>query len=145
MIYKNLPKKFNSEFECVSCHIEYQDKILLLRRCRNKVEGGKWGLPAGKIEKDEDKVKALRREIKEETGINLRVKQLKYLTKVYVKHPVFHYIFYIYKVVLKKQPMIKLKTDENRAYKWVLPKSALKMKLIRGQDKCFKIVYKLNK
>ncbi len=145
MIYRSLPKKFNSSFNCVSCYIELQDKILLLRRCSNKVEGGKWGLPAGKVEPGEDKLQALRREIKEETGINLRVKQFKYLMKVYVKHPVYHYIFYMYKVVLKKRPIIKLKTDENKDYKWVLPKSALKMKLIRGQDKCFKIVYKLNK
>lgn len=145
MIYKKLPQKFFKVMDVVSCYLEYNNKILLLRRCKGKVEEGKWGLPAGKIKKGENKIKALCREVKEETSIKLKASELKLVRLVYVKHPAYHYNFYMYRVVLKKLPVVKLKTDENVAYKWVLPKTALKMKLIRGQDRCFKIAYNLAK
>jgi len=51
MIYKEKPKDFVHDIECVGCLVEYGDKILLLHRLDHKIHGGKWGLPAGKIDK----------------------------------------------------------------------------------------------
>ena len=46
-----------------------EGKILLLKRSKNnKYFIGKWQLPGGKVEFGEDLQKAIRREIKEETG-----------------------------------------------------------------------------
>lgn len=143
MIYRKKPKHFNKEMDVVSCYLEFENKILLLRRGRDKVEGNKWGLPAGKIKKGEDRIEALCRELKEETGIKLKKEKINFIKLVYVKHPAYHYNFYMYRTVLPKQPAIKLKIDENVSFRWVLPRLALEMDLIRGQDRCFKIAYDL--
>jgi len=64
MIYKNQPIDFNSQFEVVSCFLEYNGKILLLQRQDDKVGGSTWGVPAGKIENNENTIQAILREIK---------------------------------------------------------------------------------
>lgn len=45
-----------------------ENKILLARRTKKILEGGKWGLIAGFMERDEDLFQAAEREIFEETG-----------------------------------------------------------------------------
>lgn len=52
-------------------------KILLLRRVNTGYEDGKYGLPAGHVEDNETIRAALRREIKEEIGILLKLEDLK--------------------------------------------------------------------
>lgn len=44
------------------------EKVLLVKRAKELLEGGKWGLPAGFVERDETLKQAARREIQEETG-----------------------------------------------------------------------------
>lgn len=45
-----------------------QDKLLLEKRADNLLQGGKWCLPGGFLERNETISEAVRREIKEETG-----------------------------------------------------------------------------
>ena len=53
MIYRTEPENFHPRFQIVSCYLEHGGEILLLHRHENKSQGGKWGLLAGKMEKDE--------------------------------------------------------------------------------------------
>jgi 8-oxo-dGTP diphosphatase len=55
--------------------VEKDGRILLARRV-NVPQQGKWTLPAGFIEADEDPVRAAERECLEETGIQIRVTDL---------------------------------------------------------------------
>ncbi len=71
MIKKEEPKNFNPVFEVVASFCENQKKILLLHRQDKKPEGNTWGLPAGKIQNNENLHKAIKREINEETGLNI--------------------------------------------------------------------------
>jgi len=48
-------------------------RFLLCRRAADAVDGGKWCLPCGFIEFDEDFLSAARREAKEETGLDVEV------------------------------------------------------------------------
>jgi len=50
MISKHIPENFNPKFEVVSCFVEYEDEILLLRRQDHKPEPNTYGVPAGKID-----------------------------------------------------------------------------------------------
>jgi ADP-ribose pyrophosphatase YjhB (NUDIX family) len=52
------------------------DQFLLCRRKRESFEGGKWCLPCGYIEFDEDYLTAARREVKEETGLEIEITAL---------------------------------------------------------------------
>ena len=53
---------------------KYQDVLLVKRRFEPRIEC--WSLPAGFIEADETPEQAAIREVKEETGLDVRIKQL---------------------------------------------------------------------
>ena len=49
------------------------DRVLLGERAKNVFLGGKWSLPGGFIELEEDFLSAAHREIAEETGLSIRI------------------------------------------------------------------------
>ena len=51
-------------------------KILLVKRAQRIIEGGKWGLPGGFLDRDETLEECAIRELKEETGYEGKVKEL---------------------------------------------------------------------
>ncbi len=55
--------------------VEREGKILLVRRAVEP-EIGKWSIPAGFVEADEDPVKTAARECQEETGLEVRIVRL---------------------------------------------------------------------
>lgn len=48
------------------------NKILLVKRAPNLLEGGKWGLVGGYVDRDETLKEAIKREIMEETGYKVQ-------------------------------------------------------------------------
>lgn len=62
----------NPPIPVVTCTIYCKDKFLVIRRHdRAKKFGGLWGFPGGKVEEGETLIRALRREIKEETNLDI--------------------------------------------------------------------------
>ncbi len=53
--------------------IEYDGKLLVGRRKTGKSYGGKWAFAGGKFEQGESAEEALRREVKEELGIEIEI------------------------------------------------------------------------
>ena len=58
--------------------IKKDDTILLLKRPADDFMGGIYELPSGKVEEGEDLIEALKREVKEETGLEV-VDVVKYI------------------------------------------------------------------
>jgi len=61
---------------CVAAVIGKDNRILLLQEEKDKIyekSKGLWTLPVGKVNKNENLVSAVLREVKEETGYNIRV------------------------------------------------------------------------
>jgi 8-oxo-dGTP diphosphatase len=143
MIYKDLPEKFNPKFEVVSCFVECDGKILLLQRQDNKSQGGKWGVPAGKIDEGESEKLAVLREVKEETGIALNNDSVKHSKKVFVRYPDYDFVFDIFKSEIKNFPDVVLSKEEHKDFRWVTPNEALSLDLILDEDECIKITYKI--
>ncbi len=57
--------------------INKDDQILIARRASHQHQGDKWEFPGGKVERAETPQQALRRELKEELGIDIQsAKQL---------------------------------------------------------------------
>jgi 8-oxo-dGTP pyrophosphatase MutT (NUDIX family) len=113
----------------------------MLLRQDSKMEGNKWGAPAGKVEKGEDLVFALKREVFEETNIGLENPRHKY--KLFVRFPYMDFIYHIFHEEIKERPKILLKTDENKEFRWVKPLDALKMNLVLKEDDCIKLFYNI--
>ncbi len=51
--------------------VTYQGKILLTQRPPNKQHGGLWEFPGGKLEENESPICGLRRELREEIGLEV--------------------------------------------------------------------------
>ena len=98
---------------------------------RSKKWGEKYTVPGGHIELGERAEDAIRREVKEETGLDsepveLLIVQQAIYPKDYHKHE--HFIFMDYVCKAKSMEM-KLDGRELQEYAWVSPQQALKLNL----------------
>ena len=64
------------KFDVVAAIIIKDDKYFIAQRNRNKHMGLSWEFPGGKVEKEETFEFALKREIKEELSINIKILDL---------------------------------------------------------------------
>ncbi len=104
------------------------DKVLMIRTHK---WSNLWGIPGGKIKWGENSEAALRREIKEETG--LKVKGIEFiLVQDCIHSKEFyhdaHFVLLNYTCRCTGKPRVKL-NDEAREFRWVTPVEARKMKL----------------
>ena len=142
MIYTEQPNDFNPDIEVVSCLVESSGKILLLHRHDHKLHGGKWGIPAGKVDiTDDDKRIAILRELREETGLILEDNELNYHKTYFVSHPGSNFLYHSYFVRLDKIPDVVIAEKEHKAFSWVTLEEALNMPLVLDEDFCLKDFY----
>lgn len=144
MIYTEVPLTFNPRFEIVSCFFEVDGKILLLHRHDHKSQGGKWGVPAGKVDPGEELLQAMNRELREETGIRLESTHFNFFNKIFVRHGDYDFVYHMYHVNLSNIPEVRLSESEHQRYTWVNPSEALNMNLVDDLDECIKMFYKSN-
>ncbi len=105
-----------------------EGKILL-------VKSHKWfdsyTLPGGHIELGETMVNAVRREVREETGLDVEVKEM-LLTQEAIFAPEFykkkHFIFFDF-LCRSKDQQVKLDQEELQEHIWVYPGAAYNLKL----------------
>lgn len=142
MIYRKQPNGFIPDIQVVGCLVEFQGKILLLHRHENKSQGGKWGIPAGKIDNDDINEKtAMLRELKEETGITVNEKNLAFYKTFFVEYPDKKYFYHYHKTKLNKEMNIIIQKKEHQGFIWVTPEEALEMPLVMEEDYCLKDYY----
>ena len=72
--------------------IWHNDKILITKRKKNQLLGGLWEFPGGKIENHESIENCIKREIKEELDIQIKVNN--FITKI--KHQYSHFKITLY-------------------------------------------------
>ena len=131
-IHENKPEGFTPHVQVAACYIEIDHKILLLQRAFGKLEPEKWGVPAGKLEKNETPKEAAQRELFEETGISLQdPMQIQDLGSLYIRKPEIDYVYHLFKVHLDQMPDIYL-SDEHLSYKWASSKDLEEMPLMAG-------------
>lgn len=124
------------------------NKILLIERPpRNTNFPNLWELPGGKLNIDEDINEFLSREVKEETGLNIKpAKNPFYIEKhgsVLPKYKGLPYIMLVFKAKLINGK-IKI-NDEHVDYKWVLFEDAFKLKLMSETKRALLSLTKVTK
>ncbi len=119
------------------CIISHNSKLLLIQRPQNKMLGGLWEFPGGKIKLGEPKENATTREVKEETG--LIIKDPQYLGEV--KHQYSHFKVSISLFYHRIDDISSIKIKENYIWttmkgvdKFALPKANYKMLELLNKD-----------
>lgn len=140
LVFEHPPENFNPKLEVSACFITVQDKVLFMKRQPHRSEPNKWGIPGGKLEKNETAQQAAIREIKEETGLDLPP-NVQHLGTVYIRYPEVDFVYHMYGHDLHDYPNILFDPIEHVEYRWITIKEALQLPLIRGEDECIYLVY----
>lgn len=143
MIFQDKPEDFDPKIEVASCFIEHDGKILLLLRQDHKPQGNTWGIPAGKLNKHEDKKTAILREVQEEVSVVIPEGKIEHFRTVYVRYPDYDFPYHMFIHLAEAKPEIILDTSAHKEYAWKTPEEALQMNLIPDEDKCIKLFYNL--
>ena len=101
------------EIEVCAAVIIKDKKILLTQRGNGEYKD-KWEFPGGKIEKDESKEDAIKREIKEELDASIKVDN--FLCKVEYDYTTFYLKMNVFCVSLEDEHII---FKEHESYKWI--------------------------
>lgn len=126
------PVDFAPTVHVSACYVEREGKILLLLNAGHKYEAGKWGVPAGKLEKEELPLAAAVRELFEETGIEANPhRQVKNLGSIYIRKPDLDYVYHLFAIHLDDFPQVFL-SDEHDQYVWARWEDLPKMTLMLG-------------
>lgn len=143
MITEVRPQNFNPKFEVVSCFIEYNGEILMLKRQKFKPQPNTYGVPAGKVEKDENLKQAIIREVQEETGIDLSKKEVEFYKTKYVDYTEYQFVYHCFHCELEEKPKVDLNLNEHQLYIWTRPEDAMRLNLIQDEDSCISDYYNL--
>lgn len=120
--YTTPPAGFDSQVEVAAIYVEVNGSYLFLKIGNHKPEGGKWGVPAGKLEPDESASAAAVRELYEETGIQTKEEALISLGTLYFQKPDCAYIYHMYRLSLTKPCQVQL-SNEHTHYAWMTPET----------------------
>lgn len=114
----------------------------MLHRHNHKSQGGKWGVPAGKVDKDDkSRELALIREIFEETGLKLKEKNINFHKTFYVVYPDKKYLYHYYKTELDNIFGVIIEKNEHQNFIWATLEEALNLPLVMDEDYCLKDYY----
>ena len=116
----------------VTALIENKGKFLVLKRSeKNITNKGKWQFPEGKVRFGEDLIKALKREVKEETNLIVTDAKLIGIHSNILKEA--GGIFRLFRTVFKCKVIGKIKlSKEHEKYEWVNKKDLEKLDFIEG-------------
>jgi 8-oxo-dGTP pyrophosphatase MutT (NUDIX family) len=143
IIYLEKPKDFSSKLNTVGCYLECNGKFLFLQYT-TKFQCG-WGVPGGKMEKGEDPVAAVLRELYEETKLWLTPEEVQLVDKTYFREPADS-VFYMFKVTLPAVLVDKVTlSSEHQNYAWVSYKEAINLPLIYGAKEALEHLIKATK
>lgn len=130
-VYQVKPDDFKATFQVAACYLQVEGSLLLLQSSHFKSEAFKWGMPAGKLEANELPEEAAKRELFEETGIEIEYSDLESIGTLYIRKPEVDYAYHLFKINLPSKPEILL-SSEHLAYKWASTKELETLQLMGG-------------
>ncbi len=143
-VFLQPPENFNPRVEVAGCFVRQDRHFLFLKRCSGGAEPNAWGVPGGKVEKMETAEMCGRREVWEETGIDLTGNTLRCFNNVYVRYPEIDFIYWMFEACLSIEgsfPPVILNPAEHVEHRWLYLEEALLLPLIRGEEECISLVY----
>lgn len=143
MLSKTPPEDFQPKFEIAGCFVQTQnekgeEEMLLLLRQDGKPQANTWGIPAGKLNPKEDRLITILRELEEETGLRLDSADVQFLNTLYDRFEDVRldFVWHVYRARLATKPLVTIKLDEHKDFRWVRIDKALELPLIEDLDAC---------
>lgn len=144
-VYEHLPEGFSARVEIAAVYVNVDGRILFLEIAHHKEEKGAWGVPAGKLEANEEPLQAAQRELFEETGISVKLDAFHTLGQLYVRKPGLDYVYHLFSLNLDVIPSLSL-SSEHSSYVWASREEAHTLPLMDGArdaldvyfQRCFK-------
>ena len=118
--------------------IEYQNKVLIMKRQNTKFLSGLWEFPGGKIEKNETAIQSIIREVKEET--NLSISNPVFLGNI--KHKYSHFGVNISLFISFPKSIKSINIDQE--YKWIKINDIFNYPFPKANHKMLDILKKLD-
>ena len=124
---KNKEGKFNIAMGAIIEHKKTGNILLIKRSEKKDFAPGIWEYPIGRLKQFEDPINGLKREIKEETGLNVKVIKPLCVFHIFTrtKNNSTDELIGISYWCVSNSDKIKL-SSEHTDYKWLKPKSALR-------------------
>lgn len=143
VVYIQRPADFQARVEVSACFLEKDGKFLFLHSQDHKSQGNTWGIPGGKVEKNESALDAVMREVEEETEIMLNAESIKHIQTVYItnKSTNFSYVYHMYSAPYSGSLAISIAPSEHKGFTWVSLTDALKMELMDDEAPCIELAY----
>ena len=129
-----------NKFSNIVAGIVCKDKKILI--CQRNNEGDhplKWEFPGGKLEENEDKIKALIRELREELNIN--VIEFKFFDSYFFKYENKSQIIYLHFFLVTKFDG-KIKNLVHKKIKWIETTHIKNYDFLEGDQKIINNLYK---
>ncbi len=140
-VYDKKPEGFSANVEVAAIYVNVNNQLLLLELSSSKLEKGKWGVPAGKLEIEERPSQGAKRELFEETGIDFESESFFLpIGKLFIRKPEIDYVYHLFKVNLNYQPSIYL-SKEHCSYRWVSRQEAKNLPLMNGGKEALDVYY----
>ena len=146
-IFTSPPCAFKPSVEVIGIFVEdCQGRLLLLHRQERVKQGNRWGIPGGKLEPHESPLEAGRRELLEETGIDLLVGDLTYIGKFFICASDCDFVYHMAKSSYSGPPTaIFLREREHKGFTWLLPNEALELNLMEDEAPCIEAIYPIKR
>ena len=118
------------------------DKFLILKRNKDEIAyPGKWSFPGGKIEKGQTVLETLKREVFEETGLEI-YDSIEYLKDYTFIRPDGYNVVGFCFLVKAKTDDVKISKDFDY-FKWILPNELKNFDYIEGMEDEVELVFRL--
>lgn len=109
-----------THLEVVGAILIYQGKILCMQRRKgqNAATSLKFEFPGGKMDRGESRTQALERELNEEMGLNVSIREEDFYQEVHHTYPGFSITMYVYKC---QMPSPAFEQREHIGHAWLTP------------------------
>lgn len=112
----------------VSAVILDRGKILLVKRATSPSKG-KWALPGGKVEYGERMAEAVRREVREEVGLDIEPICVFRIVEIVCPERGYHFVLAVFLARLKGVNTLRINKEEVEKAVWLHPSQALRLDL----------------
>ena len=117
------------------------NKFLVIKRHQNEIAyPGKWTFPGGKMEREENVLGALKREVLEEVGLDIEDEKNMIEDFTFIRPDGHNVIGFTFEVNAKHEE-VKIPEDFQE-FKWVTPDEFMKLDFIEGMENAVKRAFR---